>query len=243
MNISNNHDICKDNFKNIYSVDDYMVNIKNNIFFTPLCPFCSRKLYVRCKDNPNRRTHFSHYKNESCSLINYSNRFKNSNISPPSKQEVENIKVLFILYSYRIVEKIESILNIKLTPNDFLQTFKLINVNIFNCKNISPSAFTYIWINNLCPTNDITYIFSSTDSSKDLWEFNGIKDIINIVDFSKNKIIDTIETDYEFLNFLSPQLPNNFIISTYSELCNFLNLSDDTSDQLLKIILSKYITN
>lgn len=241
MNILNNHDICKDSFKNIYSIDDYMAHYKNGNKFTPLCPTCNKILFARCKDNPSRRTHFAHYKNQSCSLINYTKRFEKANISPPSKQEIENSKVLFILYSYRIFQQIESILKIKLTEKDFLNTFKSVDVNIFNYKNIFPAALPYIWINNLKPINNITYIFSSTDSSNDLWEFSGVKDIINIIDFNKKQIIDTIDVDYNFLDSLSPKLPKDFLDLTFTTLCNHLKLSSDTSSKLLEIILSNYI--
>lgn len=235
------HATCIDDKSNIYFIDQYLILKKNGVNFNTYCPFCHKSVYVKCKDNPNRRTHFSHYKNESCSSVNYTDRFSNTYIAPTSL-EVENLKVSLLLYSNIIYNYITNTLNINITVSEFLKGLSSIDEKVFHYKDMPLSSFTYIIINNLKSTPSRTFLFSTTDTTNDLWEFCGSKDVLYILDYNKNLIRDTIHTDFYFLDNYKPHFDVSFLSTTYTKLIEILNLNPKIDCLILNIILNDYLS-
>lgn len=240
FNPQNLHATCVDDKNNLYFIDHYLILNKNGVDFDTYCPFCRKSVYVKCADNPTRRTHFSHKQNESCSNINYTNRFSN-NYSPPTSIEVENLKTLLLLYSNVIYKYITNNLKINITVSEYLNALSSIEEKVYHYKDIPLSSFTYIIINNLKSTPSRTFLFSSTDTSNDLWEFCGYKNVLYILDYNKNLIISIINTDFNYLDKYGPSFDSSFLSMTYTKLIEILRFDSPSDCLLLNIILNNYL--
>ncbi|NFO13006.1 hypothetical protein FDB34_02060 [Clostridium botulinum] len=240
FNSKNLHATCIDDKNNLYFIDHYLVLNKNGIDFNTYCPFCHKSVYVKCANNPTRRTHFAHKQNESCSSVNYTDRFSNT-YAPPTSLEVENLKVLLLLYSNVIYNYITNTLRISITVTQYLNALSSIDKKVFHYKDIPLSSFTYIIINNLKSTPSRTFLFSSTDTSNDLWEFCGYKNVLYILDYNKKQIINTINTDFDYLDNYTPHFDSSFLNIAYTKLIETLSLDSQIDCLILNIILNNYI--
>lgn len=238
----NLHSTCIDDKNNIYFIDYYLVLNKNGVNFDTYCPFCHKSIYVKCANNPTRRTHFSHKRNESCSSVNYTDRFSNS-FTPPTSLEVENLKVLLLFYSNVIYKYITDNLKISITVPEYINAFSSVEEKVYHYKDIPLSSFTYIIINNLKSTPSRTFLFSSTDTSNDLWEFCGCKNVLYILDYNKNEIINTINTDFNYLDNCRPSFEYSFLSMTYTKLIEILHFDSQSDCLLLNIIFDNYLYN
>lgn len=240
FNAKNFHQTCIDDKNNLYFIDNYLILNKNGVFFNTYCPFCHKSVYVKCVNNPTRRTHFAHKQNESCSSVNYSDRFSNS-FSPPTPIEIENLKTLLLLYSNVIYKYITDNLKINITVPEYLSAFSSIEEKVYHYKDIPLSSFTYIIINNLKSTPSRTFLFSSTDTSNDLWEFCGHKNVLYILDYSKSQILNTINTNFNYLANYKPSFEYTFLNFTYTKLIEILHFDSTNDCLLLNIILNNYL--
>lgn len=234
------HATCIDDNNNLYFIEQYQVLTKNGVYFNIYCPFCHKSVYVKCVDNPKRKTHFAHKKNESCSSVNYTDRFANAYI-PPTTLEVENLKILLLLYSKVIYNHITNTLKISITITEYINALSSIDEKVFHYKDIPLSSFTYIIINNLKSTPSRTFLFSSTDTSNDLWEFCGSKNVLYILNYDKKEITDTINTDFHYLDSYKPHFDHSYLSLTYNRLIKILKLGTQLDCTILNIILNNYI--
>ncbi|MDU2489937.1 MAG: hypothetical protein E7D27_05010 [Clostridium celatum] len=233
--------VCKDINNHFYTIDNYIFTKKNNPSIIPLCICCNKQLYLKCIDNANRNTHLSHYKNQSCKSVYFKNCFKHSISTKISSLEIENLKVLTLLYANNIYNHINSIFHKHITMNEFSSLFNNIPESVFKIIDFPISSLSYIFINHIPPCDNITYIYTTTDASNKLWEFCGKKNILLKIDNTSlsNPVVTTIPTDYTYLNNTSIIADINFISNTFDSLCNALNLPPDVENQTLQYLLSK----
>lgn len=242
--------VCSDKLGNIYKIDNFRLLNQKDLAPTKIfCPYCRNEVRLR-SHNSNKKAHFFHLPNTSCSATNYSYLFKGTT-NKKTKNEILALKFNIFSSSYDIYKHIEKTFNITLTHNLFLDILdKLIKFNILELVDMSPEIIPYVWINTLKSykqNNNIKTYYLYTNSCnneyKQIWNFYSDKNIIlrieeipNSSSFSYNKI--PVELDFISKNIYgSPNL--SFIQKIVPRIFDVLKIPKIYEDLLLKDLLNE----
>lgn len=205
------------------------------------CLYCHKKVFLKAPISI-RKTHFSHYPNNSCNNINFNDIYNLSSSNRKSKTEINLLIHDIILNSFDIYSRM-----IELEPSLSIEEYLSLLDKLYKSKALflvgtTPAIIPYICLHLRGKYNTSFYILTFEEvPTTSLWSLSPSKNVLKKYDLDCEDRITTITSIPLSTDYIdnSHTIPFDFLNTTFNSLVNIFNIKNTLEDNLLKDLINK----